>query len=127
MAIIDLYSKRQRRSRGEVSDVYTYDIFTSAFRVQLSYMIQDLLGTLDIYNGHYEPRETYRGIVKALKREYGKQTLANSHQVDAFSELHCFLLQESDVERCLDAIELCYGVGGSVARDRAYLLSLIHI
>ena len=103
MAIIDLYSKRQRRSRGEVSDVYTYDIFTSAFRVQLSYMIQDLLGTLDIYNGHYEPRETYRGIVKALKREYGKQTLANSHQVDAFSELHCFLLQESDVERCLDA------------------------
>lgn len=121
MAIFDLYSKRQRRSRGEVSDVYTYDSFSSAFRMQLSYMVRDLLGDMSAYNRHYQPREAYTEIVRILKKEYGLHTLSKIHQSDPLSELHNFLLQERDIERCLDAIELCYALGDDMARSPAYV------
>ena len=120
MAVIDLYSKRQRRLRGEVSDVYTYDSFPNAFRMQLSYMIQDLLGDMAAYNRNFPPREAYTEVVRVLRKEYGQQTLAKIYQSDAFSELHNFLLQEPNVERCLDAIELCYVLGDDMARSQSY-------
>lgn len=121
MAIFDLYSKRQKQLRGEVSDVYIYDRFPDSFRVQLSYMIQDLLGNKDDFVRSYQPREAYADIVKVLKREYGQHSLSDGHYGDAFQELHNFLLQEPNVERCLDAIELCYVLGNSLARSRAYI------
>lgn len=121
MAVFDLYSKRQRRSRDPVSDVYTYDNFPSAFRVQLSYMIQELLGDIEQYSRNRQPRQAYSEIVKILRKEYGQKTLSKTHQTDAFSELHNFLLTEPDVERCLDAVELCYSIGDSMARYRAYI------
>ena len=121
MAVFDLYSKRQRRSRGEVSDVYSYDSFPNTFRVQLTYMIQELLGNMDDYNRTFGPREAYAEIVRVLRKEYGQQTLAKIHHSDPLSELHNFLLQEPDVERCLDAVELCYGFGDSVTRKRTYM------
>lgn len=121
MAVIDLYSKRQRRLRGEVSDVYMYDSFPDEFRVQLSYMIQDLLGDVRTFHGQFQPKEAYTEIVRVLKKEYGQQTLCKVYQNDAFAELHTFLQQEPDVERCLDAIELCYVLGDDMARSRSYV------
>ncbi|WP_460158476.1 STM4504/CBY_0614 family protein [Pseudomonas sp. S3_E11] len=121
MAIIDLYSKRQRRSRGEVSDVYTYDRFLSPFRTQLSFMIQDLLGNENDYIRHYQPREAYTEIVGILRKEYGQRSISKIQQREAFSELHHFLQEEPDVERCLDAIELCYALGDDMARDQSYV------
>lgn len=121
MAVIDLYSKRQKRSRGEVSDVYAYDSFPNPFRVQLTYMIQELLGDMDDYCRGYQPRGAYTDIVKVLRKEYGQQSLTRVHQGDSYSELHNFLLQEPDVEKCLDAIELCYFLGDSLARSPAYI------
>lgn len=120
MAVFDLYSKRQRRSRGEVIDVYAYDSFPDTFRVQLSYMIQELLGDMNSYNSHYPPREAYTEIVKILRKEYGQQRLVKIHHTDPLTELHSFLLQEPDVERCLDAVELCYRVGNAMARSQSY-------
>lgn len=34
MTVIDLFSKRQKRLRGEVPDVYVYDILPGTFRNQ---------------------------------------------------------------------------------------------
>lgn len=121
MPVIDLYSKRQKRARGEVSDVYAYDSFPHPFRVQLTYMVQELLGDMDDYNRNYQPRDAYTDIVKVLRKEYGLQKLGKTFQSDAFSELLNFLLQEPDVERCLDAIELCYLVGDNMARSTQYI------
>ena len=89
--------------------------------MQLSYMIQDLLGDMNVYNRNYQPREAYTEIVRILRKEYGQQTLCKIHQSDAFSELHNFLLQEPDVERCLDGIELCYALGDDMARSQSYI------
>lgn len=120
MAVFDLYSKRQKRARGDVNDVYAYDVFSSEFRVQLSYMIQDLLGDEGTLVNYYAPRDAYYEIVQILKKEYGLQKLSKVYQNDAFTELHNFILQESNVERCLDAIELCYGIGDGMARNMSY-------
>lgn len=121
MPVINLYSKRQKRARGEVSDVYVYDSFPQPFRVQLTYMVQELLGDMDDYNRNYQPRDAYTDIVKVLRKEYGRHHLCKIFYNDAYSELHNFLLQEPDVERCLDAIELCYLLGDSMARSIHYI------
>lgn len=121
MSVFDLYSKRQKRARGEAIDVYTYDTFPTPFRVQLHYMIQDLLGDAGDYHRWPKPQETYIDIVKILRKEYGQQSLTKINYSDAFSELHNFVLQEPDVEKCLDAVELCYMAGDVVTRSMHYL------
>ena len=47
MPIFDLYSKRLKRSRGEVSDVYVYDEIPNAARVQIVQMVSDAIGDLN--------------------------------------------------------------------------------
>lgn len=125
MPVIDLYSKRQKRLRGEVSDVYVYDTFPSALRMQLSYMVKDLLGDKDQFHQCELPNNAYIGIVKSLRKEYGLERLYSGHGSSyhdvEFDDLHHFLLREQDVELCLDAIELCYTVGDSLARKYAYV------
>ena len=51
MAVFDLFSKRQRKARGEVPDVYVYDKLPQELRVQVVHIIQDAFGT-DNYGTH---------------------------------------------------------------------------
>ncbi|WP_095165413.1 STM4504/CBY_0614 family protein [Pseudomonas sp. Irchel 3H3] len=122
MPIYDLYSKRQRKLRGEVPDVYVYDAFPNTLRAQLSYMIKDLLGDQDNYHHHRlrTPKALYDEIVVILKKEYGLHSLVTGYVNSSFTELHDFLLQERDVERCLDVVELCYSLGDTFARKYSY-------
>ena len=46
MAIINLFSKRQKQMRGEVSDVFIYDVLPENLKVQIIYIIEDIFGTL---------------------------------------------------------------------------------
>jgi len=124
MGILDLYSKRMKRSRGEISDVYVYDQLSSALRVQIVHILRDSLGT---NTRDYFPKvsEAYEAIVEALCREYGKFTLAGqngflSRSRDYESELLNFILQEPDVEMVLDAIELGFRVVDVGTRDFGY-------
>lgn len=121
MPVLDLYSKRQKRLRGEVVDVYAYDTFPDTFRMQLSFMIRELLGDARDYQSSNQPQRTYDRIVSALRKEYGLAYIGGANRGSEFTELHVFLLEEPDVERCLDAVELCYGYGAGRARDPFYL------
>ncbi|SMQ26925.1 hypothetical protein SAMN04488483_3302 [Pseudomonas helmanticensis] len=125
MPVFDLYSKRQQRLRGEVSDVYVYDTFTSELRVQLGYMIKDLIGDESHYYGMPQPKRAYNDIVKILRKEYGRQTLcvgaASIYTGNEYLDLHNFLLRELNVEKCLDAVELCYAVGDTMGRSPSYM------
>ena len=58
MAIFDLFSKRQKRLRGEMPDVYVYDDLPNPLRVQIVHIWKDTL-------------RRYEFIVDALCREYG--------------------------------------------------------
>ena len=121
MAVVDLYSKRKERERNGVSDVYTYDTFSPSFRVQLSMMIEDLLGDIYAVRNDRMPIAVYAAIVQTLKKEYGIRNLSSSvHHQNAYEELHFFLSTEPEVDRCLDAVELCYKRGNLNAREQVY-------
>ncbi|KAA5847292.1 hypothetical protein F2A37_03390 [Pseudomonas chlororaphis] len=121
MPVLDLYSKRQKRLRGEVVDVYDYDTFPNTFRMQLSFMIGELMGDASDYRSSHQPRKAYDDIVRALRKEYGQPFIGAINHGNEYNELHAFLLDEPDVERCLDAVELCYAYGGELARSLFYI------
>lgn len=107
MGIFDLFSKRQRRARGEMPDVYVYDELPQPLRVQIVHIIQDSFG-LDHYGSHYA-EEAYRFVKQTLCREYGLFELVKYPKSDADSVFNFFLAEES-TERALDVVELCFKV-----------------
>ncbi|WP_237055373.1 STM4504/CBY_0614 family protein [Microbulbifer sediminum] len=110
MAVIDLYSKRQKALKGEVQDVYLYDEIPQSLRVQITYIWSDTLGNEQDYWLQSEVKEVYRRIVNRLCREYGVYQLPHSRPVRPedrmyLEELRDFFLEEKDVDRVLDVVE----------------------
>ena len=72
MSIFELFSKRQKRLRGEVHDVYQYEEIPEKFRVQVVHIVKDTIG-----QDNYEDwaSHTYKMIHETLCREYGVFTL----------------------------------------------------
>ncbi|WP_215847746.1 STM4504/CBY_0614 family protein [Candidatus Pantoea bituminis] len=105
MAIFDLFSKRQKRLRGEVPDVYQYTELPQNFRVQVIHIIRETIG---YDNGPgYHAGDIYDAIHKALCREYGVFSLKERAQNNS-QAIFDFFLNEKNHERCLDVIELSF-------------------
>lgn len=106
MGIFDLYSKRQKRKRGEFPDVFVYDDIPNKLRVQIVHIIQDGIGTARYYKDDL-PAKAYKEIHAALCREYGIFSLdMNSREKDEAQVLN-FLLRTIEYEKVLDVVELC--------------------
>lgn len=120
MAIFDLFSKRLRRSRGEVPDVYVYDELPRGLKVQIVHIIRDAIG-IDNY-GSSHALKLYELIHGALCREYGVFALLRDEESHEHSVLN-FFLQEASIEKSLDVIELSFKVIGFIADDRRYQYS----
>lgn len=119
MGIFDLFSKRQRRARGEVPDVYVYDDLPNKLRVQIVHIIQDAFG-IDNYYGDGQVNELYKYVKQTLCREYGKFELIEYPKSDQHSVLDFFLQTES-TEEALDVVELCFKLLATyVAEDQVY-------
>ncbi|MBZ5626073.1 MAG: hypothetical protein LAQ69_46410 [Acidobacteriia bacterium] len=112
MAVFDIYSKRQKRLRGDVPDVYTYDRIPQPLRVQIVHIWHETLGSESEYQVSYcGTRPAYVFIVKTLRREFGLFALpgGQSHpRLEYMAELTGFLLAEQDPEKVLSAIELAF-------------------
>lgn len=123
MAIFDIFSKRQKKLRGEVPDVYTYTDLPQALRAQIVHIWTDTLGSLDQYHKG-KVNQAYEFIVDTLCREYGvfhlpgAKDYGNRHYIH---ELTDSLLLESNVERALDAVELSFRVIDRFTRNWEYL------
>lgn len=106
MAIVDLFSKRQKRIRGDVPDVYVYEKIPQPLRIQIIHIIRDTIG-----QDNYESKahEVYEFIHKSLCKKYGVFTLNEHCGDDGEAVLHYFLNCD-DYERCLDIIEICFGI-----------------
>ncbi|MDF2394827.1 hypothetical protein GWQ44_04715 [Pseudomonas sp. 3MA1] len=117
MPVIELYSKRRKRELGLEPDVYTYDNFSANLRAQICYVIDDVLGIQD----RNELERNYGSICEVLRREYGVYKLvAGLHaRASAMDELGQFISLEQDIDRVLDAIELCFVIAESY-RDKSY-------
>jgi len=110
MAIVDLFSKRRKKIRKEVPDVYEYAKIPPPLRVQIAHILRDLFGRPMNYdvNGCLKAFGTIEGL---LCREYGLFTLATTaialnDTVDV--RVIDFLLKEPDHERVLDVVEISF-------------------
>lgn len=123
MAIFDLFSKRQKQLRGDVPDVYIYNDLPQPLRVQIIHIWTDVLGKGEQY-WEGMVKDAYEFIVNTLCREYGVFRLPGAKEYgdrDYIAELANFLLQESDSEKVLDAVELSFRVIDQYTRDWEYL------
>jgi hypothetical protein len=125
MGIIDIFSKRQARSRGEVPDVYNYDDLPRPLRVQIIHIWMDTLGN-QIEAGLCDgPKAAYPYIVNALCKEYGQYFLVtpdNPYEARNYCwEMATFFEREQNVERALDVVELSFQVIDIKARSPRYL------
>jgi hypothetical protein len=110
MAILDLFSKRQKRLRGEVNDIYFYDNIPNELRVQIIHIIRDAIGIDRMHgfpsnNNQYSPFEF---IHKTLCREYGVFTLAKGYNETDENSVLNYLLQTDDIDKAIDVIELSF-------------------
>jgi hypothetical protein len=120
MGIFNLFSDRQKLLKSEVSDVYRYDDLPRAFRVQIVHIWTDALGGPDAYNrGVGYTRDFYRIVVETLCREYGMfrlvETKASARHY--LGELSDFFLRESDIDRCIDVVEITFRMIDTTARS----------
>lgn len=109
MAIVDLYSKRQKRLRGEVTDIFIYDDIPDKLRIQITHIIKDCIGYNNSDYQKDKPLNLYQQIRDILCREYGKFELRKNtalYRYGVEEELFDFFLETENIEEVLDVIEL---------------------
>lgn len=112
--IFELFSKRQKQSRGEVPDVYQYDNIPHSLRVQISHIVDEAINVRVSRNEG--SKEAFSLIFKALCREYGVFEL-DSRARGNYEQVMNFFLNVQDTERALDVVELCFKVIDKLVRD----------
>jgi hypothetical protein len=120
MAMFELFSKRQKKLKGEVPDVYQYENIDQSFRVQVVHIVRDTIGIDQNYND--ETNGVYKEIHKVLCKEYGVFTL-KEHAESNFSAVFDYFLNEKGHEKCLDIIELSFKIIDTYVRDREWEFS----
>lgn len=120
MKIYELFSKRQKRIRGEVPDVYRYDTIPQELRVQISYIWQDAWGKI-FYISHSQPQgsrlalDAYQLIDATLRREYGVHTLGEDD--DFYQGVRDFFFETVEAGKIIDVIELSFRYIDQQIRD----------
>lgn len=114
MPIFELFSKRQKKLRGEIVDVYFYDKIPTELRVQIVHIIRDAIGLnmspdSSRYYSNSNPFNPYKVVHDALCREYGVFTLGTGKNNEAEEECVLnFFLQTKNVDHAIDVIEMIF-------------------
>ncbi|MGA7742255.1 MAG: hypothetical protein WBP56_06665 [Polyangia bacterium] len=123
MAVFDIFSKRQKRLRGEAPDVYKYDEIPHQLRVQIIHIWDAALGGEGETGRRYGTSgsgKAYELLVRILRQEYGVFQLDDAACGDCRRELCDFLLR-ADVEQALDAVEIAFRAIDVMTRKFQYL------
>ena len=113
MAIYDIFSKRQKRLRGEFPDVYQYETIPNELRVQVVHIWYDAFGEIprNHFRGNqylsYDTNEAYKYIHATLCREYGLFRLGEEEDLD-FEAVYNFFLETQEAEKVIDVIEVSF-------------------
>lgn len=125
VTITELFSRRQKRLRGDVPDVYTYDDLPQSLKVQIVHIWTDTLGNTENHYSYSDDAEAaYKYIVKTLCREYGIFKLPSAEKYgdrEYLKELANYFIPEPNVEKSLDVIELAFKVINTATRNYQYL------
>lgn len=113
MSVWDVFSTRQKQSRGEIPDVFKYDDLPHALRVQIVHILNDAVGDDSV---HYDSRDYCFTFIKdTILREHALFKLVsypNSTRKDVFD----YFLSLDSVELALDIVELAF-VAVTIAWD----------
>ena len=104
MSVADIFSKRQKRLRGEVSDVYQYETISLELRVQIVHIMNDVGRLIHYSDG---AAKVYAFIHDTLCREYGIFELVKDAESN-YDAVVDFLLQTEEIEKAIDVIELFF-------------------
>ena len=96
----DIFSKRQKRNREDVPDVYQYERIPDELRVQVVQIIDQ-----DICQGVRFYFHIFRNIRDILCREYGRFTLGDRVE-ETPDEVINFFLETDNTEEAIDVIEI---------------------
>ena len=118
MSILELFSKRQKKLRGEYPDVFQYENIDEKFRVQVVQIIEDTIGT-DEKRYENVTDKAYEYIHKTLCKEHGVFKLGKSRELYS-SAISNYFLDEEDHEKCLDIIELSFHVIDTYVRQNEF-------
>jgi hypothetical protein len=118
MTVFDLFSKRQKRSRGEVPDVYQYETLPYQLRVQIVHIIRDAFGDLNFYQetAHWD----FRFIHETLCREYGVFSFSDRKDSD-FNKVVYFFLDTQETDKAIDVVELTFWIIDRLVRENQHL------
>lgn len=111
MSVFELFSKRQKKLQGEISDVYQYSEVPKKLRIQIIHIINATLG-----KENDEVDNLYEELHQILRKEYGRFSLGQSYEDDK-TAIHNFFLNEGDCESCLDIIELFFKAINIIVRE----------
>lgn len=100
MPVLNLFSKRQKKKRGEIPDVYQYVTIPQELRVQVIQILEDSFGN----NLPAFCELLHRG----LSREYGVFRLGGQLDPDEVAVFN-FVLTTEETDKVLDVIELSFG------------------
>lgn len=121
MAAFDLFSERQKKIRGEVSEVYSYDLIPQALRVQIIHILKDSLGDEQAFHQFKNVQDVYKAIFKVLCREHGVFELVPQYfATDYMQQVIYFILKEENTEKAIDAVELAFKFVDQFAREHDY-------
>lgn len=116
MPVLDLFSKRQKRLKGETKDVFVYNNIPEKLRVQIIHIIRDAIGQDTNYT---YARQMYEYIHKMLCREYGVFSLAEYAKSDG-EAIFGFFLKCSNIDQVLDVVEISFKVIDQTVRGPNY-------
>lgn len=117
MAVFETWSKRQKRLRGEVSDVFTYDQLSKPLRIQILHILFDAIGTDDTSS---QVDSAYQFIVDILRRENGVFRLPptqEGYRTYPRDELMDFFIHVTDVDDALDVVEVSFRIIDRFVRE----------
>jgi hypothetical protein len=125
MPIFDIYSKRQKRLRGEAPDVFQYQNFPEPFRNQVIQILRDTLG--DGLSSDTSS-QAYGAIQYVLCREYGRFRLSTSSKSTllAYEDVFGFIHDCGEYEKLLDVIEISFRYIDTETRESNFQRS-VHV
>ena len=127
MKIHDIFSKRQKRNRGDVPDVYQYKHIPQKLRIQVVHIIDDWwTGVSKKDHRHFRrygdlfcsSEDLYKMIHKTLCREYGQFSLGNPSDFDCEAVVN-FFINTTKVEEAIDVIEVSMYVMERLIRNHS--------
>ena len=114
----ELFSRRQKRLRGEVSDVYQYETIPRELRVQIFRIWEKVWG--EVYRNDFGQTdgsqlaiESYRSIKDTLCEEYGVLDLDEGDDFEVEGDnsywvVRGFFFDAKDTDKAIDVIEVSF-------------------